>query len=525
MSQISKLSDDDLVLIFLYFPVSIPSAAPRMVAYAHDLAADGSNSDAPTLTWLSISHVCHRWRAISLSCSSIWSTITFPPKLAMTALQRARTAPLNVVLDFNWQRGDVHPSATTRTIPTVLDHLHHTRQLVLRGDVSSSVYERHFPGIEAQSAPLLEALQLSTSIHLQMPIRLPDLSFIEYSERLRKVAIHGAFDFRWRHGILSKDLTHLSLYHIAPTARPSYEELFGLLSRCSLYLLSLTAALPHPAEVEDVMALEELGELPDGFQLLHLSTLSRCHIDDIALAIVDFMRRVEIPVACHVSLGVGPEVDEVEPFVPVGTTRCEAFCGAIRDMPSSQSLWTFEVQLPDGRPSILEVYVNETSDPDDVTPLISDHPLNKSFSMLAILAFPFYELRELDLSARFSMPNIVQEHPMTDLSSLTSLSLVGPCAYDFTDLFESQSTQSMYFLPQLQVLSFGHIDVETICEKGPTADVLATAILARKARQVLVPRIVFKHCQVRAAELAMLEAASGQTLQCIGEVDVWRRSF
>lgn len=219
------------------------------------------------------------------------------------------------------------------------------------------------------------------------------MPFLEHAERLHKVAIHGPFNFSWRHNILSKNLTHLSLFHVAQDARPSTVDLQELLDRCSLQSLSLTASLPL---AEEFLGFLPLDPLPDGFQKLQWPTLSRCHIDDLALAIVDFMRRVEVPLACHISLGVGCEEDAIDDLM-MDATPLQSFCYTVKDicdsrggpegcslrcvqMPDPQSIWTFEVQLPDGRSSILDVYLNEFTDPDDDNPSIPNYPLNESFS-------------------------------------------------------------------------------------------------------------------------------------------------
>ena len=78
------LDDDTLGELFLYFPAQ----AHWKEEYGHEDS-----------TWLSITHVCRRWRNLSVSTPSIWSNIiTSPPFWTPLCLERSQSAPIDIKL-------------------------------------------------------------------------------------------------------------------------------------------------------------------------------------------------------------------------------------------------------------------------------------------------------------------------------------------------------------------------------------------------------------------------------------------
>ncbi|VDB99721.1 unnamed protein product [Peniophora sp. CBMAI 1063] len=61
-------------------------------------------STGRSLGWISATHVCQRWRAISISLPKLWASVvcTFPPDA--TVLERAQDAPLTIDLDMGGRR-------------------------------------------------------------------------------------------------------------------------------------------------------------------------------------------------------------------------------------------------------------------------------------------------------------------------------------------------------------------------------------------------------------------------------------
>ncbi|VDC07875.1 unnamed protein product [Peniophora sp. CBMAI 1063] len=141
-SPISRLTDDDLSIIFLYFPV--PVLPSETMSGVQDLAPYEQNSDKDDKTWLHISHVCRRWRSVSLSCLLIWSNINMDPSrydLAVASLERAKGAPLTTIIDWTMKRSgqlEVLRDLTSKA----LWELSHTRHLIFRGKILESAPQR-----------------------------------------------------------------------------------------------------------------------------------------------------------------------------------------------------------------------------------------------------------------------------------------------------------------------------------------------------------------------------------------------
>ncbi|KAI0748520.1 hypothetical protein C8Q80DRAFT_744096 [Daedaleopsis nitida] len=86
LRPIHRLSPDILALVFV------------------DLVRDYDvplSSTFGSCSWTYFAHVCYRWRAIALACSSLWTQVsTRYPDAALTCLERSVDAPLTFVVDY-----------------------------------------------------------------------------------------------------------------------------------------------------------------------------------------------------------------------------------------------------------------------------------------------------------------------------------------------------------------------------------------------------------------------------------------
>ena len=117
------------------------------------------SSSFGSCSWSYLAQVCHRWRAIALSCSALWTQInTRYPDAALTCIERSVDAPLSFVID---SRATVDNSK--QVVDRVLPHMHRMRQLFMPwtllhdddGNVSQLV-----SGLIDAPAPILETFHL-----------------------------------------------------------------------------------------------------------------------------------------------------------------------------------------------------------------------------------------------------------------------------------------------------------------------------------------------------------------------------
>ncbi|KZV70492.1 hypothetical protein PENSPDRAFT_442874 [Peniophora sp. CONT] len=551
-SPISRLSDDDLAIIFLHFPVPVMSMRDPSVSSAthQDFAPCLPDLDLEDKTWLRISHVCRRWRSLSLSCSTIWSTINIASlrsKQALASLERAKRSPLTIIVDwttlYTSQLNDLK-----ELVVEALFHLPHTRHLVIRGEMPRSAFERVVPVMQAQEADILETLQLSTKIYTHEsdldPVTLPD-AIMQCAPRLRKVALHGTFSFNWCNVVFSGDLTHLSLSHIATRSLPTSEALLGLLGRCPLQVLSLIASLPTPATSRHLVAqnAEErlVPKLGAGYTKLYLSHLSRCHLEDHGLEVADFIRRIEVPATCHVSLYLGRQDRDADftgvtpsPFTPIlesvrdfCLTRNTLHKASLRfeQRRGSRAHWTFAGQVsdaPDAPRSVIEVSMGGSADPDVVFVAVQDAPpgsfLSGMFRMVSA-TFPLEIVRSVHISVRSTTCKLFWDVLVLDLERLESITIEGPSTRGFAELMQ-QYAYLPHALPKLIEVTIAHVDMNTSVME--VVQPLESAFRRRLHHGTLPPlTLTLQHCLIDGNQRERLEKATGRPVQGIGEPDIW----
>ncbi|VDC07870.1 unnamed protein product [Peniophora sp. CBMAI 1063] len=545
VSAISILPDDILTVIFLYFP--IPTTPIRnAVSRDIDLAPYEPDPDAKDKTWLRISHVCQRWRAISLSCSNVWSTInvtSLQTKLALASLKRAQRAPLTVIADWTTLYSsdfDVLEDTTAEA----LFHLSHTRHLIVRGDMSRSAYERIIPIMQAQEADLLETLQLSTKAYVEdsdmVPVNLPAALFLQRAPRLRRLALHGAFSFGWHNTVFSGSLTHLSLRHISSTAIPTYEALFDVLRRCPLEVLSLVASLPAPVgwTFNPERDTERLPRLSAGDAKLQLSQLRTCTLEDHGIELAEFIRRIDVPRTCHVSLFVGRQNPIADlsgvipsPLSPVMSTLRD-FCASrntlhqadlhFEQRRGARFQWIFSgrvTEAEDAPCSIIELSMGGTADPDLVHVPVEDAPAGSFLSGLFLIGsrmFPLPAVRSVRVSVRSVTCGLFWDVLMY-LDNVESITVVGPGVRSFAVSLDEYA-QLPNFLARLGRIVLAHADlnfpfVEVAC--------LESALRRRRGNALPSPAIVLEYCEIPQGALETLESESDQPIECVGKPDVW----
>ncbi|VDB93543.1 unnamed protein product [Peniophora sp. CBMAI 1063] len=230
--------------------------------YPMSLQAPGT-SRRTSLGWVTVSHVCRRWRSVILDQPSLWAHLTPDGQQPWkTFLDRAKEVALFV-------KGPLKVFANGETrVPFILDHRHHIEELVL-SDIRSPQLQALAHGLDSPWQRL-RVLSLSRSPGGFSPdISLPAGLLTDYAPDLEELILYG-IRFPWGEG--SRRLK--KLVYQQPTTRsyggnppPSYDHTFPevlqtLRQMPSLRILKLVNALPditrdsHPEAI--ALPLEEL---------------------------------------------------------------------------------------------------------------------------------------------------------------------------------------------------------------------------------------------------------------------------
>ncbi|TFK66302.1 hypothetical protein BDN72DRAFT_772168, partial [Pluteus cervinus] len=128
---------------------------------------------------LMVSHVCARWREISLSTGALWTQLilTFPTsegQLIRTAewLTRSKAAPLHILLDVRdpgWEWKPDSDESThlftgvdmERTLRLILPHVGRWRECELLADTWAPIHSFLSDTSQVESVPMLEFVSLS----------------------------------------------------------------------------------------------------------------------------------------------------------------------------------------------------------------------------------------------------------------------------------------------------------------------------------------------------------------------------
>src|SRR6267142_2339125 len=241
------------------------------------------------LGWITVTHVCQRWRQVALDDTSLWARITGfsrSPKWIAESLVRARNAPLVFRL---WGRPS--PEILTSLQP----HISHTRELQLGGlgELHSRVVQRIF-GLEA---PALEHFGLRFSEHNPLG---PDI-FPQSSG----TALFKGRAPKLRTFTLSEVSVPWSLIPRGQLTRIEITRFKGISTTgisLSADLNQLVDLLTGSPELE-VLILEfclpaMLSQVSHGqlqLESIHLPRLSRLHLGGSTNCVTNFFKRLTLP--------------------------------------------------------------------------------------------------------------------------------------------------------------------------------------------------------------------------------------
>ena len=265
-SLIGRLPPEILSRIFSFRAINQPP--PTDDIYYRDYY-DGSVSSRVKFSWITVTHVCRRWRQVALSDPNLWNTVVFDLGMewAEEMIARSKATLISYSRDLIYK-----PMVTTRTSPddeaSLRKHLSRIRRLVLSGYQESLV-----PAVRAliTPAPHLESLELLLDLHNELCLTLPSDLFAHNTPKLLHVTLSGcAVPWDWP---LFRGLTHLDIYipPVVPPTRtarsdplsiPTVERLLSILEAMpSLQVLALRNCLPRPEFTSRVVPLRYMSKL------------------------------------------------------------------------------------------------------------------------------------------------------------------------------------------------------------------------------------------------------------------------
>jgi hypothetical protein len=249
---------------------------PETLAAIFSFLSPSANNEACHLEWISVSHVCRRWRDAALTHACLWSHINFSklPPAAMTEIPaRAKMTPLHLEADFTrWRWAEVNAFQKQLEV-----HISHTRHL--------SIY-KPLPWVLERlslSAPALESFSLShNTVQVAIPVNLfncaaPSLTSLE----LKKCNIS------WKSPLLRK-LRTLKIRGVSDEARPELEDWLDALGEMpQLKTLVLSYATP--------LVPLTTAFMPEPSRTVTLPSLTKFHISAFAKDCVLALAHLVLP--------------------------------------------------------------------------------------------------------------------------------------------------------------------------------------------------------------------------------------
>lgn len=206
-SPISKLPPEGLIMIFT---IVVDSREEQ----PSDQFRKHRQGPPPCFT---LTHVCHHWKEVMLSCSTLWTRIEFcSHECSREMLARSRGAPLKIVaiMDSFWPQ--YRPNVSSAGVRAALQHISRIQKLDLthKGqDLSNLLQTMTSP------APVLEHLSLRDSMS-GLPLEgLTASTFAGTTPRLRSLLLSQCYLADWDVPIL-RNIVDFSLYDLELHIRP-----------------------------------------------------------------------------------------------------------------------------------------------------------------------------------------------------------------------------------------------------------------------------------------------------------------
>ena len=251
-----------------------------------------------------ISHVCHRWRDISLNMPYLWSHINFAqltPAGATEMLARAKMAPLHLKAKTSrW---------STKKFETFLGqieaHIHHTRHLSIMA--TPQILEQTFRRL-VSSAPSLEQFFIVNRSKSNLPVTIPVNIFDGIAPKLISLRLDNC-GIHWKSPSL-KGLRDLELSSFPMGARTNVNTWLDALNQMSqLEKLSLRDGIP----IHSVVPLPVIPVVLSSLTKLDISASARECVAVLAHLVLPALTRLCVNVQSHHP--TGRDVQNLVPYV------------------------------------------------------------------------------------------------------------------------------------------------------------------------------------------------------------------
>lgn len=276
-----------------------------------------------------ITHVCHYWRTLAISCPSLWAVISIPSRCTHTFVERSRNVPLTL-------RCSLDSDTSSSQLECVLNsNRFRTKHLDLRGPrrMLGPVVEKGLGECCLSSLSIVNTTTDNTddegiddeSTDDENPddegtddeggFWLPDSPFVAHiSSKPMCLLELKACGFQWDSPLYTSGLTTLHLINIAKPQRPSASRLFEILSALpGLKDLALVRAAPLDLR-------QSFGRLVPLRQLARLRIEDRGPTCALLLSRLDACASVTLAIVC--SKGAETEEINVTGIILASAQRC-----------------------------------------------------------------------------------------------------------------------------------------------------------------------------------------------------------
>ncbi|KAI0702998.1 hypothetical protein BC835DRAFT_1076343 [Cytidiella melzeri] len=276
----------------------------------------------PFYRWLTVSHICRRWRCAALATPRMWAAIVLTRRAdcIATMIQRSRQAPLMVYEDASYL-----DNSLTHSKELVLREIHRIRHLRILFDSKACAL---LSALDAKDAPLLKALDITYSnkesdgdsdpIPTLSSWTLPSLIHLSFHDRTPEWdETDGVPDLDFVKSLLRATLVSLNIDALRSSISVgACLDLLRGLPMLESHALGnvLSPSKPDPCDIRPplsttIVTLQHLRDISIQRTNYHLQRLANPDSDpfDSGVGAADLLRHLDITASTSVYFTVGAE--------------------------------------------------------------------------------------------------------------------------------------------------------------------------------------------------------------------------
>lgn len=313
-SPISGLPVELLIQIFVHLPraefydsLHSPNAPPAPTARRRQQP-----------TWLAITQVCRRWRAIAINCNAFWSFVLLTASAHCVELSLARSDPypVSLLVDCSSTQTDSYRHVVLATLRAALPR---AREIHLQ-NLSSFVAVARMPSMPTDLESRAEALRLLDTSPAPF---LEAFSVIGHTVRDVVALSDDIFQRCAPSALRSLILTYCDLRHSSPLFRAPLTSLH--LAQCHLeFPLELLGLLPHlrtlvlentrGVNIYEARRTTRRRKNSSDKEALRLPHLQRLELTDLSTVIAFLLQAIQIPAFSSISVTCTDCLESDEPL-------------------------------------------------------------------------------------------------------------------------------------------------------------------------------------------------------------------